>query len=124
MLDLPMIYFICELDLPYNIIPAFKVESFIVEKMDCNLLENIHGWMVVLCGQTLLYKGIIANSLENFCIYWLIRENHETFSLETICNIRYIRSWRCVLGTHYHQIYIPQKACELMHATKSTHLWL
>ena len=38
-----------------------------VEEMNYNLLENIHDCMVVLCGQTLLYRGIfIANSLENF----------------------------------------------------------
>ena len=35
--------------------------------MNYNLLENIRDCMAVLCGQTLLYRGVfIANSLENF----------------------------------------------------------
>ena len=43
------------------------------------MLENIYGYMVVLCGQTLLHKGIIANSLEKFHAYQLIHKNHGTF---------------------------------------------
>ena len=46
-----------------------EVEKFYGCRMNCNLLENIHGCMVVLCGQTLLHSGIIAISLETFCGY-------------------------------------------------------
>ena len=32
-------------------------------------LKNIHSYMEILCGQTLLHRGIITISLENFCSY-------------------------------------------------------
>ena len=57
--------------------------SFAVEEMNCNSLENICGCMVVLCGQSLLHRDIITDSLESFCIHWLI---HETFPPRSICN--------------------------------------
>ena len=38
----------------------FKVEKFSVVELNCNLLENNHGCMVVLCGQTVLPRGIIT----------------------------------------------------------------
>ena len=50
--------------------------------MNFNLLENIHGCIVVLCGQNLLHKGIIAISLEDFHSYWLIPDNHEISHLK------------------------------------------
>ena len=33
-------------------------------EMNCNSPEHISSYMMVLCGQTLLHKGIIANSVE------------------------------------------------------------
>ena len=36
---------------------SFKVERFLQDaKLNCNLLENICGWTVVLYGQTLLHR--------------------------------------------------------------------
>ena len=58
---------------------SFDVKSFVVVEMECNSLEKIHGCMVVLCGQILLQRGIIANSLENFCGYRSIHKNCKTF---------------------------------------------
>ena len=46
--------------------------------------------MVVLCGQILLHKGIIANLLKKFCVDQLIHENPNTFPPQMICNIWYI----------------------------------
>ena len=34
----------------------FEVESFTVAELNCNLLENIHSWTVVLHGQGLLQR--------------------------------------------------------------------
>ena len=53
------------------------------------LLESIRSCMVVLCGQTLLHRRIIANSLDKFSVYWMIHENHEIFSPWMICSIWY-----------------------------------
>ena len=39
---------------------SFKVENFCGVEVNCNSLDNVHGYMVVLCGQTLLHRGIIA----------------------------------------------------------------
>ena len=58
-------------------------KSFAVEEINCNSLENICGCMVVLCGQSLLHRHIITDSLENFRIHWLIRE---TFPPLSICD--------------------------------------
>ena len=44
-------------------------KSFAVEEMNCNLLENIHSYMVALCGQALLLRGIMAVSLDKFHSY-------------------------------------------------------
>ena len=43
-------------------------KGFAIVEMECNSLEKIHSCMVVhvLCGQTLLHRGIIAISLEVF----------------------------------------------------------
>ena len=53
-----------------------------IEEMNCNLLENICGCMVALCGQSLLHKGIIANSLENFHTYQPVHKNTTPFHLK------------------------------------------
>ena len=51
--------------------------------MNCNLLENNCGCMVVaLCNQSLLHKGITANSLENFHTYQSIRKSTTSFYLK------------------------------------------
>ena len=42
----------------------FELKNFAVVELKCNSLENIHGCMVILCGQTLLHGGIIAISME------------------------------------------------------------
>ena len=39
---------------------SFKVENFCGVEMNCNSLDNIHGYMVVLCGQILLHSDIIV----------------------------------------------------------------
>ena len=39
-------------------------KGFATVEMECNSLEKIRSCMVVLCGQTLLHRGIIAISLE------------------------------------------------------------
>ena len=41
-------------------------KGFAIVEMECNSLEKIHSCMVVLCSQTLLHRGIIAISLEEF----------------------------------------------------------
>ena len=51
--------------IPY-IVNHLRWKSFVVEEMDCNSLENIGGSIIVFYDQTLLHKGIIANSLESF----------------------------------------------------------
>ena len=58
----------CISKIPYTA-NFLRWKNFVDEEMSCNLLENIHGCMVVLCDQTLLHKGIIANSLERFHVY-------------------------------------------------------
>ena len=40
------------------------------------------SYMTVLCGQTLLHRGIIAVSLDKFCSYWSIHKNHKIFYLQ------------------------------------------
>ena len=54
----------------------YEVEKFVVAKLNCNLVENIHGWMVVLYGQR--HTGYFTGK---FCRYQLIRENCKTFPL-------------------------------------------
>ena len=44
------------------------IQGGVVIEVNCNSLENICGCMVVLCGQILLHKGIIAISLEKFMV--------------------------------------------------------
>ena len=62
----------------YHILPnCSRWKSFVIIEMVYNLLENTCGCMVVLCGQTLLHREIIAVSLEQFCGYRLIHEKHE-----------------------------------------------
>ena len=52
-------------------------------EMKCNLLENIHSCMAVLCGQTLLHRGIITISLENFfAVLWFSTKTTKLFYLE------------------------------------------
>ena len=60
-------------------------KNFTVEEMNYNLLENIHGCMIVLCT---LRKGIIANLLEKFRICQLICRNRKTFLVWMICNVQ------------------------------------
>ena len=59
-----------------------------VEEMNCDSLENIHSCMVVLCGQSLLHRSIIAISLEKFCI---TDRSTRTMHLErfAICSIAF-----------------------------------
>ena len=45
-------------------------------KLNCNFLENIHSWMVVLYGQGLLHR------LEKFCSYWSIHGTVKLFHLK------------------------------------------
>ena len=54
-------------------------KSFAVVEMNCNLLKNICGCMVILCGQIQLHRGNITISLEKFRCYQSILENCETF---------------------------------------------
>ena len=63
--------------------------SFVVTELNCNFLETICGYVhsIVLCGQTLMHRSIIAISLEKFCGYQSICKNCETFPPEMICNI-------------------------------------
>lgn len=69
---------------------SYKMEKFCSEEMNCNLLEKILSCMVVLCGQTLLHKGIITNWFEKFPAYQLICENCKTFPPWTISDIWYV----------------------------------
>ena len=65
--------------------------SFVVVELNCNFLENICGYVhgKVLCSQTVLYRSIIAISLEKFCGYQSICKNCETFPPQMICNKLY-----------------------------------
>ena len=56
-----------------------------VAELNCNSLENIHSWMVVLHCKAYC-KAIL---LEKFRSYQLIRKNPETFPPQMICNIQY-----------------------------------
>ena len=40
----------------------WRWKSFAGVEMNCNLLENIHCCMVILCGQILLHKDIIGKA--------------------------------------------------------------
>ena len=79
---------------PPTIMPYIAIcsrwKSFTVEEMNFNSLENIHSCMIVLCSQTLLHKGIIANSLETFCVYQWSRISHKTSPPRAICNVQYL----------------------------------
>ena len=72
------------------IVNRSRWKSFVAVEMKCNLLENIHSCMAVLCGQTLLHRGIITISLEKFCGFVVFHENHKTFLPWAICNIWYL----------------------------------
>ena len=67
----------------YCILQRWK--SFAVTELNFNLLENICGWMVVLHGKTYC-TGYFTGKVSR---YGSIRENHETFPPQTICNIQY-----------------------------------
>ena len=41
---------------PLHIVNRSRCKSFTVAKLNCNSLENICGWMVVLYGQSLLHR--------------------------------------------------------------------
>ena len=41
---------------------ALSWKSFTVANLKCNLLEKIHGWMVLLYGQSLLHRLFHWNS--------------------------------------------------------------
>ena len=71
-------------ELPY-IANCSRWKSFMVAELNFNLLENFHGWTVVLHGQGLLHKLFHWKSLW----YRSIHENHETFPPRMICNIQY-----------------------------------
>ena len=72
---------------------SFKVENFCGVEMNCNLLENIHSCMLVLCGQSLLYRCIIAiyftGKFSQLAMYQSICEDPKLFHLEqfAICSI-------------------------------------
>ena len=36
-----------------------RSKSFVVAELNCTLLENFHGWTVVLHGQSLLHKLVL-----------------------------------------------------------------
>ena len=60
----------CEIGILVLLIECSKASDTIDIFIQCDmLLKNIRSCMVVLCGQTLLHRGIIANSLEKFSIY-------------------------------------------------------
>ena len=42
----------------YTYCKLFKVKSFVVVELNCNLLESIHCCMAVLSGQTLLHMAL------------------------------------------------------------------
>ena len=42
--------------LPTVYCKSFKVKGFVIADINCNSLENIHGWMVVLHDQGLLHR--------------------------------------------------------------------
>ena len=44
-------------------------KSIVVVELKFYLLENIRGCMEILCGQTLLHRGIITILLKFFCGY-------------------------------------------------------
>ena len=51
----------------HHILQIVRGRKFcVLVEMNCNLLESICGYMVILCGQTLLHRSIIAISLEKF----------------------------------------------------------
>ena len=51
--------------LPY-IANHSRRKSYAVVEMNSNSLENNHGFLVVLCDQIILHRGIIAISLEGY----------------------------------------------------------
>ena len=57
-------------------------KSLVVAKLNCNSVENTHGWMVVLYGQSLFAQAIL---LEKFHSYQSI---HKTFPPQAICNMQ------------------------------------
>ena len=75
--------------LSMNLIPyianRLRWKSFVIAKLNCNFLENIHSWTVVLHGQSLFAQAI---SLEKFRGYLLINKNYETFPPQMIYNIQ------------------------------------
>ena len=64
---------------PYYI-NGLRWKNFVVVEINYNLLENIHGCVVVLCGQTLLHRDVITFSPEKFCSYQSACENLKSVS--------------------------------------------
>ena len=72
-------------------------KSFAVAKLNCNLLESILSWTVVLCGQKPIAQAIL---LEKFHGYRSIFENRKTFSPRTICNSYTVHYDICVSSSY------------------------
>ena len=68
---------------------SFKVENFCGVEMNCNSLDNIHGYMVVLCGQILLHRDIIVTVTDQSA-------KTQNFSTLSICAAK-----RDQVGTKY-----------------------
>ena len=61
----------------------FEVEKFVVEKLNCNSLENIHGRMVGLYGQSLLH------TLFHWKILQLPIDSWKTQNFSTMNDLQY-----------------------------------
>ena len=83
--------------LPY-IANCSRWKSFAVVELNCNLLENIRGCTIVLCGQILLHRGTIAITPEKFGGY---RSIHDNFPPRTIYNIQYVFYWPVIMATYF-----------------------
>ena len=47
---------------------SFEVESSVAIEMNCNLLENIHSYIVILCGQTVLHRTLLLFHWKSFMV--------------------------------------------------------
>ena len=78
-------------------------KGFAIVEMECNSLEKIHSCMVVLCGQTLLHRGIIAISLEEFNLVVTDRST-KTVNFSTSNDLQYTVIY-CIKLCQVHQFW-------------------
>ena len=76
-------------------------KGFATVEMECNSLEKIRSCTVVLCGQTLLHRGIIAISLEVFNLVVTDRST-KTVNFSTSNDLQYTIIY-CIKLCQVHQ---------------------